>query len=278
MATNWKPWAIVGGSAAIAAGAGIYLVRSSLAATPSPNGTPEGGTAGSGSPGGNVGAGGDPPPLNSEKWGNVPVQIQKLLTDVQAAANFPFLWVIGSIVAQGEAGFNPNAHNNDAKERDGSADGLAAGLKRGNPKPKFATAIGDFGSGGLFGALSPYFHWIGLDDGWMPFLNRKPEIVFNPQASGVFMAHYLYRITSPDYVKNRRMDFFDVRVGWASPSVLKNDPFGKTAQGTRQRMRDSIKAIGWTDEWVASLPIARDGYRGIKAVGTAFGFSPDQKD
>lgn len=226
----------------------------------------------------NVGSAGNPPPLSSSQWGAVPIDLQKTLTEVQAAAGIPYLWVYGSICAQGESAFQANAHNLSKKETKASSDGLANGLKRGNPSPKYADAIRDFGSGGLFGALSPYFHWIGLDEGYMPFLRRKPELVFQPKASAVFMAHYFWRVSAPMYAKGRRLNLFDIRVGWASPSILKNDPFGTTAQEVRGRMRESIQVIGWDEKWVESLPVARDAYKGIQAVAPAMGFSPAQED
>jgi hypothetical protein len=208
----------------------------------------------------------------------VPLEVQQLLIKVQAAADIPYLWVIGSIIAHGEARFKADSHNQDAKEVTGSRNGLKNGLKRGNPKPKFADEIETFGSGGYFGGLSPYFHWIGLDEGYMPFLKRRPELVFDPAASAVFMAHYFWRITLPSYAQGRTLNFFDVRVGWASPTVLKNDPFGKTAQDVRGRMRESIQVIGWDEKWVESLPIQRTRYRGINSVAPAMGFAPSQED
>ena len=55
-------------------------------------------------------------------------------------------------------------------------------------------------------------NWIGLDEGYIPFLRRRPSLVFEPAASAVFMAHYFWRITNPSYAKGRTMNFFDVRV------------------------------------------------------------------
>jgi hypothetical protein len=71
---------------------------------------------------------------------------------------------------------------------------------------------------------------------------------------------------------------FDVRVGWASPSILKNDPLGSYAQQVRGRMRESIQVIGWDEKWIESLPIVRGRYRGIQSVAPAMGYSPAQED
>lgn len=277
---SWKHLAIGGGSMAVAAGAAYLLFRkrSDVDVVSTPETEEEAGTPADKEAADKLGGEGNPPPISDNKWANVPVAVQRLLTDIQAAADLPYLWVMGSIIAQREASFIPTAHNTSQKEVDGSRDGLKNGLSRGNPRPKFAAEIEKFGSGGYFGALSPYFAWIGLDAGFMPFLNRRPELVFDAKASGVFLAHYYYRITSPNYVKNRTMDMFDVRVGWASPSLLKNDPFGTYAQGVRKRMRESIAAIGWDEEWIKSLPVVRARYKGIQAVSAKFGFDPKQAD
>lgn len=278
MAT-WKHLAIGGGSLALAGGAIWWLRRKSDVEVIGGQSEPSASTSAGVTPqADNVGSAGDPPPVSDQRWGSVPTDVQKLLIKLQSAANIPYLWVAGSIIAQGEASFVPTAHNISEKEVKGSRDGLKNGLARGNAKPKFAAEIEAFGSGGLFGALAPYFAWVGLDEGYMPFLMRRPTLMFEPAASAVFMAHYFWRITAPMYAKNRALTLFDVRIGWASPSVLKNDPFGSVAQQVRGRMRESIKVIGWDEKWVESLPIVRDRYRGIQAVAPAMGYSPAQED
>ena len=219
-----------------------------------------------------------PPPIGDSKWGKVPADFQKLITRTQAVSKIPYLWVYGSICAHRESGFVPTAHNNDAAEVKGSTDGVEAGLARGNPKPKYPSEVKAFGSGGLFGALASSFAWIGLDVAYMPFLRRSPSVVFEPEASAIFLAHYFYRITDSKYANGRTLNMFDVRVGWASPSILKESPNGAKAEAVKGRMREDIQELGWDEKWVASLPVIRKPYSGIKAVAESFGYKPTQED
>lgn len=222
---------------------------------------------------------GDPPPVGDARWGQgVPADFQKLVTRTQSIVKVPFLWAMLTIVAKRESGFSPTAHNDSEGERLGSKFGIERGEKRGNPSPKFAAEIANFGSGGLFGALASSFAWIGLDKSFMPFLKRKPEVMFEADASAVFASHYFWRVTSPGYANGRKLTFFDVRTGWASPDALKNSPTGKTAQKVRADMTDDIKKLGWDPAWVESLPVDRSGYPGIATIAKHFGYLPTQED
>lgn len=279
---NWRIL-ILGGSGVAALGAGAFLLNQKLKeATPEPDdGTGDTGDGDSGTSAEQQEtdkSAGAAPPLGDPRWGPVPTDFQKLITRTQQAAGIPYLWAFASICAHRESGFVANAHNQDAKEVAGSTNGLEAGLKRGNPKPKFPEEIKAFGSGGLFGALASSFAWIGMDAAFMPFIRRKPSLVFEPEASAVFLAHYFYRITSPGYAKGRTLSMFDVRVGWASPTLLKDDPNGAKAEAVKVRMREDIKALGWDEQWVLSLPVIRSHYAGIKAVAGAFNYKPSQED
>ena len=274
---NWRIGILTASGVALAGAGALWLAnQGSDEADPGPDPDPD--PDPDTSDGVEVGDDSSPPPIGDARWGKVPKGMQSLLTATQKAAGIPYLWVYSAICAQGESEFNPKAHNTSKKEITGSTDGLANGLKRGNPSPKHATEIKNFGSGGLFGALAPYFAWIGLDVSFMPFLRRKPALMFEPEASAIFMAHYFWRITAPMYANGRKLNFFDVRVGWASPTMLKSSPFGKNAEAVRGRMREAINFIGWDEDWVASLPVTREPYRGIKAVAGAFGYSPGQED
>ena len=278
---NWR-LLVLGGTGLAAAGAGAYLLKRKLDEE-TPDVEPEGSDDYEAPVPQPENTGGDmpdanPPPLGDSRWGKVPKDFQTLVTRTQLAARIPYLWVFGSICANRESSFVLTAHNQDEEEVDGSRRGIENGLKRGNPKPKFAEQAKAFGSGGLFGALASSFVWVGLDEGHMPFLLRKPETVFQAGASCVFLAHYFWRVTSPRYANGRKLNMFDVRVGWASPTLLKNKPFSPDAEQVRKRMREDIAKLGWDEEWVASLPVVRKPYTGIKAVATSFDYSPGQED
>ena len=193
------------------------------------------------------------------------------------ASKIPYFWAFQAVVMRREAGFNPAAQNKDANEVKASQDALANGLKRGNPSPKYGQELAAFGSGGLFGALGPYFGWIGLDENYMPFLRRKAATILNADAAAVFGCHYAWRILTYYRPKNRTMTWFDLRTGWASPSALKNSPDGTTAQAVRGRMVEDINALGL--QWLANAPVPVPTlYPGINVVGPMFGFSAGQED
>ncbi|MCY1004449.1 hypothetical protein OV079_02465 [Nannocystis pusilla] len=90
--------------------------------------------------------------------------------------------------------------------------------KDGNPGLRYGEKAADFGSGGLFGALAPYFLWTGAPEvrGKAPLLNAPPELVFQPRAAAFGAAVYLQRL-----LKAHRIDDIpDIKVGWANPSLL----------------------------------------------------------
>lgn len=268
---------LLGGAGIVAAGAGLVLLKQAQAGKGIPgndNGEPDASEPDE-QPDNLSGA---PPPIGDTKWGKVPGDFQKLITRTQKTAQIPYLWVYGSICANRESSYIPTAHNNDEGEVKASTAGVEAGLARSNPKPKYPSEVKSFGSGGLFGALASSFAWIGLDVAFMPFLRRSPSVVFEPEASAIFLAHYFYRITDPKYANGRTLNMFDVRVGWASPSILKESPNGPKAEAVKGRMREDIQALGWDEKWVASLPVIRKHYSGIKAVSDSFGYKPTQED
>lgn len=222
----------------------------------------------------------DPPPIGDSRWGKgVPTDFQKLVSRTQSITQIPYFWAMLTIVGHRESGFLATAHNDSPNEIEkGSRPGIERGLGRGNPAPKFVNEIKEFGSGGLFGALASSFAWIGIDKSYMPFLKRRPELMFEPEASAVFAAHYFWRVTSPGYANGRKLTFFDVRTGWASPDALKNNPTGATAQKVRKDMLEDIQDLGWDPAWVESLPVARSKYPGIKVVAKHFGYDTSQED
>ena len=212
------------------------------------------------------------PELASPAWGNVPAEWRAKIKTWGDASQIPYLWAFLAVVMNREAGFVANVQNMSAKETGASASAVAAGIKRGNPAPKYAEACGAFGSGGLFGALAPYFCWIGFDEGYMPFLNRKPTFMFTPDASAVFALHYAWRILSNYSVRH----WMDVRTGWASPSVLKKDRDGATAGAVRTRMFEDMTKLNLL--WLQNAPATAGNYPGINKIAPMFGFNTGQAD
>lgn len=216
---TWITW----GTALGVAGAGsllLYSRRASAAATlPSPAPAPDPAT----------------PPIElaplprpgdvkgdlSTNWGNTPVDLRPLFMLMEEVARIPGSARVFAVIASRESQFVASAHNgngkDEAKERDSSRRAYE-NHKDGNPGLRYGEKAADFGSGGLFGALAPYFLWTGAPEvrGKAPLLNAPPELVFQPRAAAFGAAVYLQRL-----LKAHRIDDIpDIKVGWANPSLL----------------------------------------------------------
>jgi hypothetical protein len=124
------------------------------------------------------GAPADPGLWGTTKRGEV---YRPLLTKLEAVTGMPLRLYL-CVVANREAGWSRTARNKTKGEVKASQDGIDNGIKRGNPAPKFATSLREAGSGGLFGALSPFVAWTGMDEDFMPYLNEDWPIEEHPDA------------------------------------------------------------------------------------------------
>ena len=100
----------------------------------------------------------------------------------------------------------------------------------------------EFGSGGLFGLLAPYFLWTGVPEigKRAPLLNAPPELVFQPRAAAFGAVVYMQRL-----LKAHRVDDIpDIKVGWASPSLLGSGRGSATYQDVRMRFANDAQTIG----------------------------------
>jgi hypothetical protein len=193
-----------------------------------------------------------PSPTPGKNWGstNRGEQYRALLVKLEELTGMP-LAVFLTVVANRESDFSRTARNKSAVETAASNTGIVSGVKRGNPKPKFADSIAASGSGGLYGALAPYVAWTGMDEGYMPYLNEDWNIIENPIVAVVCAAKYYQRIVTyyPTVFANGKgspspEDNFRVRLGWANPSRLKEDPAGSLFQQVRARMEEDLGELG----------------------------------
>lgn len=196
-----------------------------------------------------------------------------LFTKIEAVTGMPMRLYL-CVVANREADWVRTARNRSKKEVGASRDGVNNGLGRGNPPIKFADSIREAGSGGLFGALAPFVAWTGLDEGYMPYLEEDWMIIENPIVSAIFAAKYYQRIVGggryPVHANPAQPapeDNYRVRLGWARPKSLKEDPGGKLFQGVKEKFDEDLAELGLK---ISDLPPPNaERWPGLKAVVAA---------
>jgi hypothetical protein len=251
-------------------GALLYSRRASAAGLPAP--APAPGSAQESSPpielaplprAGDVG--GD----LSTNWGETPVDLRALFMLMEETARIPGSARVFSTIAFRESRFVTTAHNGNATgeqdERDSSRRAYANNKDR-NPPLRHGPQAAEFGSGGLFGLLAPYFLWTGVPEvgSKAPLLNAPPELLFQPRAAAFGAAVYMQRI-----LQNYRVDdVADIKVGWANPSLLGSGRGGAKYHEVRARFLADAKTLGIDLTDAATIPPKLDAsaWRGVPAV------------
>lgn len=204
-------------------------------------------------------------------WGTTDrgAEFRALLTKIEAVTGMPLRLYL-TVVANREAGWNRKARNKTAAETAASKRAIEAGPERGNPTPKYATSIAGAGSGGLFGALAPYVAWTGLDEGYTPYLDEDWTIIEDPIVAAICAAKYYQRVVAnygtvfatPGAPAPE--DNYRVRLGWASPKTLKEDPAGSLFKAVKGRMDEDLAQLGLK---ITDLPPpSAERWPGLKAV------------
>jgi hypothetical protein len=280
---SWGPLLV--GAAAMALGGGaVYAVhrwrQQKALDTPEPGGTEvsKAGSPAAETPGQAPAAetpGQEAPAAEADPggWGTTKrgEQYRPLFTKLEAVTGMPLRLYL-CVVANREAGWSRTARNKTKGEVKASQDGIDNGIKRGNPAPKFAMSLREVGSGGLFGALSPYVAWTGFDEGFMPYLDEDWMIIEDPIVAAICAAKYYQRIVGggrypvfADPAKPSPEDNYRVRLGWASPSALKERPGRHALPECEEALRRSTwRELGLK---ISDLsPPNADRWPGLKAV------------
>src|SRR5690606_21514062 len=98
-------------------------------------------------------------------WGTTPVDLRPLFMLMEEVSKIGGSARFFSLVAYGEARYVATAHNGNTEgEQDERDDSRAAynNNKARNPPLRYGEQAAEFGSGGLFGQLAPYFLWTGV--------------------------------------------------------------------------------------------------------------------
>lgn len=246
--------------------------------TPLPGGSPPAGPTGPAAPTGGTTPAGPATPADAPQgavdpdyWGTTKLgeEYRPLLKKIEQVTGMPIRLYL-SVVANREAGWNRKIRNTDAVETAASKRAIEAGPERGNPPPKYSASLAGAGSGGLFGALAPYVAWTGLDEDYMPYLDEDYTIIENPIVAAICAAKYYQRIVTyyPTVFATpgtpRSEDHYRVRLGWARPEKLKNDPAGELFKAVKGRMDEDLAELGLK---ITDLPPPNSArWPGLRAV------------
>ena len=187
----------------------------------------------------------------TKNWGKTPGDLRPLYALMERVSGIDGSGRIFATISQRESGFVPTAHNDSKSESDASRRAYANSKDR-NPALKYGVQAAEFGSGGLFAALAPYFLWTGVPEvgGQAPLLGSPPEIMFLPRVAAFGACVYLQRL-----VANYRLDdHLDVKVGWASPSLLKDGRGNSTYKAVRARFHSDALALGVDLDDTSTIP------------------------
>jgi hypothetical protein len=208
----------------------------------------------------------------TKNWGDTPLDLRPLFMLMEESSRIVGSARLFSVIAFRESQFVTAAHNGNAqKEQDERDDSRAAynNNKDRNPPLRHGDAAADFGSGGLFGNLAPYFLWSGVPEVGQraPLLNAPPELVFQPRAAAFGACVHMQRL-----LKAYRIDdHADIKVGWASPSLLGSGRGGEAYNSVRARFFEDAINLGIDIVDTSTIPTKLDAsaWPGVPAVFSA---------
>jgi len=204
-------------------------------------------------------------------WGETPIDLRPLFMLMEETSRIVGAARVFAVIAYRESRFVTTAHNGNAAaeqdERDSSRDAYK-NRKDSNPPLRFGELAAEFGSGGLFGALAPYFLWTGVPEvkDKAPLLNAPPSLVFQPRAAAFGAAVYMQRLLT----QYRIDDIADIKVGWANPGLLGKGRGGETYLSVRKRFLEDAQAVGIDLADIVTIPAKLDAsaWPGVPAVFT----------
>ncbi len=179
-------------------------------------------------------------------WGSTPTIYRPLFQLMEEASGIPGSARIYSVISYQEARYVPSAQNGDGDtQRDKNERIYSARAWKTMQKFKYDATntphgeeASQFGSGGMFGALAPYFLAIGavsLGKSKAPLLRSRPQIIFLPRIAGFHAVVFLWRLHKQYTID----DILDIKVGWGSPSLLVGESRGGK---TFTKIRDGFTA------------------------------------
>ena len=185
-------------------------------------------------------------------WGSTPVDLRPLFLYMEEQSGIPGAGRIFSVIAYGESRWVTTAHNGNGDDERDEVERAASRRAYDRYKPsrqplRFGEQAADFGSGGLFGALAPFFLWTGVNEvkSRAPLLTADPRTMFLPRVAGFAACVYLMRLLRYYQID----DVFDIKVGWASPSLLVGEKRSSaTTKAVRSKFSTHATTVG-IDLW-----------------------------
>ena len=205
----------------------------------------------------------------STNWGETPADLRPLFMLMEEISRIPGSARVFSVIATRESQYVTTAHNGNAAaeqdERDSSRRAYDNNKGR-NPPLRHGEQAADFGSGGLFGELAPYFLWTGVPEVGKkaPLLNAPPELLFQPRAAAIGAAVYLQRLLAHYRVD----DIADIKAGWANPGLLGSGRGNGTYHDVRARFLGDAMTLGidLTDETTVPPKLDASAWPGVATV------------
>ena len=203
-------------------------------------------------------------------WGTTPADLRPLFVLAEEASGIVGAARILAVVAYQESRFISTAHNGDAESEQAERN-YSYNAYHNNKGPNPALMHGDaaaaFGSGGLFGALAPYFLWSGVQEmkGQAPLLGSDPRIMFLPRVAAFAAMVYMQRLLKNYDIR----DTADIKAGWGSISLLiPPGRDGDTYNKIRSKFWADAKTVGIDLGDVATIPtkMRADNWPGVAAV------------
>ncbi len=175
-------------------------------------------------------------------WGSTPENLRPLFMRMEEISTIRGAGRLFSVIAYGESRWNPEARNDSDHEVDASRRAIENRADK-NPALKFRDEAAAFGSGGLFGALAPYYLWIGVTEVGKraPFLNHHPNSMFSPRNSAFFAMYYMQRLLRFYDIR----DHVDIKAGWAALSLLtEKGRMSKSYEGATTAFTQHAASVG----------------------------------
>jgi hypothetical protein len=202
-------------------------------------------------------------------WGETPTDLRPLLVAMEEVSRIEGSSRVLAVIGYRESRFVTTAHNGNAAaeqdERDSSRRAYDNNKGR-NPPLAYGEQAADFGSGGLFGQLAPYFLWTGVPElgKKAPLLGAPPELLFQPRAAAFGAVVYLQRLLAHYRVD----DLADIKAGWANPGLLGKDRGSATYSDVRARFLADAQALGVDLGDAATVPpkLSAAAWPGVAAV------------
>jgi hypothetical protein len=201
-----------------------------------------------------------------KNWGKTPTALRPLFALMERHSGIDGSARLFAAIATRESNFVATAHNNSDAERKASRRAYN-NIKDRNPPLPYGEQAAEYGSGGLFGALAPYFLWTGVPEvgDRAPLLSAPPEIMLLPRVAAFAACVYLQRLVA----HYRLDDHLDIKVGWASPSLLVDDGRGSsTYKAVRDRFNSDVLALGidLTDTSTIPKKLSAERWPGVPKV------------